>query len=355
MLEQAGGYLFDGDTSDRTVNNFDVAGLYGMYDALAAAHPGYVTREALGKDASGEYDLLCYTIESRPGSGKPEILWVSNVHGDEHNAAMSTYYMVRELLEHWQDDPVLRMIFTNCCLRVIPLGNPWGWQNASRNNYNGVNLNRDFPVSWSYLTSEKNRTDVTSMSQPETQIIMAWVEAHKENALVLVNKHDTGAMGGKMSDASTRYVGYLRSTVAGSARALKAAGDFMDMVVRRDADWVNEADFPGYLSGDLWPAYSGISAGGTLDSYAGFIGVPSYLSETCIGGLTSKQHVDDLCRLGVTANVNALASHIISNADVFAHTEQVETYKAYRGDPDNVGTRIEIVYDPETGTWSDAE
>lgn len=342
-------YIFTDSVSDGASFLHDVAALYNRYDALMAAYPDYVSKETLGLDASGQYNLLCYTIEPYKNSGKPVVLFISSIHGDEPNAAASTYFMCKTLLEQWNNDPTLAMIFSNVCLKVVPLANPWGYQNSSRVNYNGVNLNRDYPVNWQYTATGRNKTGAVSMSQAETARIMNLVEANKNNCLLLINKHDTGWLSGH-DDADHRYVGYFSTNDEGGFSVLDECGKAVDCVARAtESSWLNVTSFPDFVRVLMFPTKSATTPG-TLNLYSSYIGIPSTLMEMSIGSTSTNANRDDLCKLSVTTNMRTIGSYVINNETALSNMNQITKYGTYTGDGE--GGRVPISYDPETGIWS---
>lgn len=102
------------------------------------------------------------------GSPRPTVLVTAGVHANERGTREGALRLVRELI---QADTLARF---RLGIIVIPNVNPDGFVAWSRNNANGVNLNRDF-------------IDAT---QPETQAVRALVE--RENIIGAVDLHGGG-------------------------------------------------------------------------------------------------------------------------------------------------------------------
>ena len=170
------------------------------WDALMDASNGYITRDSIGTSAD-EQTMYCYKlipIRYRNNTGSsvtnnaPIIMIVPSLHGYEKSAAFGTYYFVRDLVQNYDKNPVLNSIRTKCILYIIPVGNPYGFDNKTRKNYNGVDLNRnwgtvggsDDPTSPYYRGAEP-------FDQPETQAIKSVIDA-STNMLFLVDYHTDG-------------------------------------------------------------------------------------------------------------------------------------------------------------------
>ena len=69
----------------------------------------------------------------------------------------------------------------------MPCMCPWGVKNRNRRNYNGVDLNRNFPNGWNNAAGDKGPYP---LSEKESQIFIDWINERKVNALCLINMHD---------------------------------------------------------------------------------------------------------------------------------------------------------------------
>ena len=206
-------YWYTGETIISHPNVGELLNLYGLYDALVAEYPLYMAKEVIGRDASNTYDILCYKLTNgiNRANQKPIFLWVSNVHGNEANSTISTYYMTKELLAGLAGgDEMCSNILSEIQVWIIPTLNPWGLENYARVNSNNVNLNRNFPADWGYRDPELPYDDGVHSavgingnkyyyyggeypaSESETQALISLVEANKDNIFFAVNKHDAG-------------------------------------------------------------------------------------------------------------------------------------------------------------------
>lgn len=172
----------------------DVNAIYAAFDALADAHPRVFKKNgSIGKDASGTYDIKHYTLgqlnpkitADRVGSNanqwdetkypRPRILINGNIHSwVERHCCYGLYLFVKELLE--SDEQWALFIRNNVVLEIVPQPNPWGYNNKTNVNANGLNLNR------CYLSN----------LQAETTALRNLVEALIPRGLVgIIDLHNT--------------------------------------------------------------------------------------------------------------------------------------------------------------------
>ena len=111
---------------------------------LAASYPKLATLASAGKSVQGK-DLWYLRITSGAETGKPKLLYVSSMHGDEVTGKEMMVYLIRELLTHYGGDPRVTSLVDNANIYIMPSMNPDGTALQQRFNANGVDLNRDFP------------------------------------------------------------------------------------------------------------------------------------------------------------------------------------------------------------------
>lgn len=189
--------------SYNTVSNVaTVSELYAMYDALVSEYPYCISKTILGQDSEGT-NLLEYTITlgnynsyANPSRyedssvTKPTILLLTGCHGYERSSVMSTYQFIKDLVE---GNTKLVDLLGDFTIKVIPVGCPYGFNHDTRVNGNGVNLARNFDVSywteggdgtWDYSGAEP-------ADQPETVIIQNWILANL-SAVLMIDFHNSG-------------------------------------------------------------------------------------------------------------------------------------------------------------------
>lgn len=155
------------------------AGVYALYDALVTAYPNYISRVSLGNDSSGTIAMYAYIFSPENVSPTFSVLLTAGAHGNdtagdniEHVASL--YYFVKSLCEKFTDNESLAFIRTCLKLIVVPMVNPWGIQNNSRGNYNGVDINRNFNYLWESAVGEYGFSKGASAAdQVETQYIQS--------------------------------------------------------------------------------------------------------------------------------------------------------------------------------------
>lgn len=147
-----------------------------------------VTKKNLGKDQSGTYDIWCYDFI--PYNAKKKILLSSGMHTYELPASFGLARWVKDFME--SSDAVFQYMRQNVHVSIIPIVNPWGWnQNPKKyGNVNGVNPNRNFnnwnnvwasfpdysPIPTDPNYNEWNVKGEEPFSEAETQILCKWLK-----------------------------------------------------------------------------------------------------------------------------------------------------------------------------------
>ena len=183
--------------------NSTASDVYTRYDAMCVAFPKWIKRmDDIGEDAEGNkirhymvrmFDPIvgyqgAYTNETETKvnywSSKfsyRRALINAGVHGDEKASVWALVYWLEELLD--SSEEWARFIKANYVLDIIPILNPWGFDNNSRNNKNDVNVNRD------YLQPDNTK-------QPETLAITQYISSIKDDVFCALDLHTTtGLMG----------------------------------------------------------------------------------------------------------------------------------------------------------------
>lgn len=170
-------------------DNPSVNQLYAAYDALVAAFPDYVTKVDFGMDASNTYPMYAYyfTPEAIPTQYDmfrhpyPKINLRSGIHGngpsgDSNINLFCLYYLLKSLCYNWRESEALTYLRWNVRIAVLPLQNPWGFENKSRYNSNGVDINRNFSVGW----EPNNNGGADPLDQIETEHIISFETANND-------------------------------------------------------------------------------------------------------------------------------------------------------------------------------
>lgn len=337
--------------------------IYSLYDALLTEYPQYIHKEVIGTDASGQYEIRVYKI----GNGTnyeyrlPRIVWLSSIHGNEGNTTISTYYMVKELLENFATDPNCYAIMSAFRLYVIPAVNPWGVENYSRLNANNVNLNRNFPADWVFrdpdltygttkygISSASNGSNAyyyygggtcvyddseqtattTYVAEPETQAIMTYLNSINTGANLhgkiafAVNKHDSGSMS---QEGATIYI---KDNFESDRKFIKNLIDWFKAHLMGTQNWLTEKS--GLNMGTVsYSAHGDESSAGTMDKWLNAIGVHGCLCEIpkdAGSSYTDTQHYADLCAINVDFGLSLIANVAVNNAKLKDNT-QTESYE----------------------------
>ncbi len=284
--------------------------LYSLYDTLENEHPNHITKEVLGLDQSGTFEIRAYTIQQHEAPiTKPVILWISGVHASETYTHTATYAFVKELLENHENNDVLGFIWRNCIFKVIPIANPWGLANgASRYNSRGVNLNRNFNADWQYSTDEYNNSGSAPESEAETQAIVNFVKANS-GAVFAVNKHDSDA-----DLSSNGRVAYSVDDFRIDTNVLRSVYAQMQMTILKKYTWI----VPNRPSVDYTNMFSSLSTAsdhGTMDKWFSTVGVHGCLLEVsrpATAGYTADKQQDFL-QMNLEVSVNMISAVLEKN------------------------------------------
>lgn len=165
------------------------------YDSLRTTYPRYVTKHTLGEVTDGK-TLHVYYFE--PSSYENTILVSAGLHGNERLSVWGLYLFLRHLTHKGGSDPSLKHLRSDTRLVVVPVANPAGFDNGTRQNGNGVDLNRNFDYHWSEYTPRAdsvygydfkgNRPN----SEPETRLLTDLYHEHA-SATSYLDLHNYGS------------------------------------------------------------------------------------------------------------------------------------------------------------------
>lgn len=180
---------------------------------FATNNSGYITERDFGAIYENGPHQYWYTLNppNRSVSGKKlaRVFVVTSQHGHEKSATYGMSYLIKDMLEHSLEDPVLFYLRNFVRFIILPIANPYGWNaNSSlgthggiRQNENGVNLNRNFGVStWAnynddpdYTTpGEYNYRGTAPFSEIETQNIRSAIVASHSDISLMIDIHTYG-------------------------------------------------------------------------------------------------------------------------------------------------------------------
>lgn len=136
---------------------------------------GCIETRVIGQSVQGNEITLCHVGGSQIGS-KNSLLVIGSVHGTEL-AGLSVV------------DQIIKNGVMESDLWVIRNANPDGAKAATRQNANGVDLNRNFPTNW--LPSDPTSgtfSGFTPASEPETQSLMRIIDELKPKTIITIHQ-----------------------------------------------------------------------------------------------------------------------------------------------------------------------
>ena len=182
------------------------ADVIAAYDALMAEDPTYITKNELGT-ASGTdandnpYTLYEYVFKPKRYDGVnknnkvvPKILIDGCIHGFERNSSYGLFYFLKDIVENWDKNEALKALRCHVEIHVIPIVNPYGFDNFTYTNGNRVNINRNFACgNWTVVpVGDKDATGEEPFDQPETAIVRDWILENSDTLLMYINCHTDG-------------------------------------------------------------------------------------------------------------------------------------------------------------------
>lgn len=164
--------------------NANISDIYSRYDLDVGE---YMNRKLVGYGSSslGENDFSLPIYEYEIYNPINDVAGVSSIsgennlinvgivgglHGNEKGSVYSIYEMVHQMLKNNNDK--LNQILSFFKINIIPISNPWGFNNYSRRNARDVDLNRNFSYNWedggNYKGSEP-------YSELESKLLRQWI------------------------------------------------------------------------------------------------------------------------------------------------------------------------------------
>ena len=187
-------------TGDGLGEHTTYATVISLFDALMAMDTEYITKNTLGVASDTSYTLYEYVFtpktyaQNKTSRIVPKLMLQCCQHGFEKCAVYGMYYWLYDVVNNWDKNERLDFIRHHVEIHLIPVVNPWGFDNESYLNANGVNLNRNYDnANWTYYppTDTTNSSGEAPFDQPETAIVKSWVESNP-NAFLFVDCHTNG-------------------------------------------------------------------------------------------------------------------------------------------------------------------
>jgi len=156
------------------------------FEAYAAAYPAIAEFHVTGQSVQGR-DIFALRISDNVSveEDEPEVVFWANIHGDEPASGEIAYRWAMEVLDGYGVDAALTGYVDDLEIWVIPLLNPDGHENGTRENFNGVDLNRDFGWNWDGWGGS-----TAAYSQPETRSLQEF--CLEENVSLSATLHSSG-------------------------------------------------------------------------------------------------------------------------------------------------------------------
>ncbi len=198
--------LIEGGADPDLRDQNNIPALHEPRDDAPGPRGGYRTYEEIGDLMNGwakDYPEICelhdlgLSVQGRHiwdlritdslelEEDEPEFKYVSTMHGDEWVGNEMCLFFIEHLLANYGTDPRITNLINEIDIRIVPLMNPDGYVLCRRENYNWVDLNRNFPE------GTRGDPNTTEGREPETAVIMEWTFA---NSFTLSANFHTGAL-----------------------------------------------------------------------------------------------------------------------------------------------------------------
>ncbi|NLY09306.1 MAG: DUF2817 domain-containing protein [Tissierellia bacterium] len=281
-------------------SNSTASDVYTMFDNLMAQYPNYITKELLGYEATGLPIYVYYLNPEFPNASVatkvPKIFLTCGVHGKEKASTLVTYLLIKQMCEKWDEYPLLEALRFNVKFIIIPVSNPWGWNNFSRTNSNGVDINRNFPHEW-YQGVEGTNTygGAAPLSELESQYIKS-VFDNNNDIVIMYDFHNFH------TDSNGDY--FLWVPTASGVYVQHMAQNLFSRLTRK---WKKEYPF---IPDNYFAGYTNTAKEGMIQNYAQSIGIKfSGTFEICwrwVLDTSSVPYDQTMCKTGVEAITNWL-------------------------------------------------
>lgn len=145
---------------------YTFAELNAIADSLAANFPQICTKHIVGSSSAFQ-PLVALKISdnSNVDENEPEIMFDGGIHGDEVGGPENMIRFARELCLSYGTDEEMTYAVNNSEIWIIYCINPYGRENMTRYNSNGVDINRDGGYMWN---GEGNSPGICSQAETRT-------------------------------------------------------------------------------------------------------------------------------------------------------------------------------------------
>ena len=199
--------------------------------------------------------IIGYSVAGRPlevyqfGNGPIEKMIVAGIHGGyEYNTIVLAGELIQYLESHQEIVPPDHTLY------ILKAFNPDGFERSKgfggRANENNVDLNRNFPSNWKIEWPRPGCWDyipitggISAASEPETQALMAFVEAHDLQAFISYHSAALGIFpGGQPPDAGSLSLAETLAAVSAYPYPPIEAGC---MYTGQLVDWISDQGIAG--------------------------------------------------------------------------------------------------------------
>jgi hypothetical protein len=144
-------------------------------------YPSLFSYQSIGQSVQGRNLWVCRLATSSSDSGRIQVKYIAAIHGDENVGTENCLRFAEELLTTYQTDSVMGVLMNNYAIYLLPLMNPDGNAAGTRENADGVDMNRAFP------DRIDDSVNTTAGREPEIAAVMNWTAAH--NFIMSANFH----------------------------------------------------------------------------------------------------------------------------------------------------------------------
>lgn len=182
--------------------------IYTWFDILASTFPRNISRVQIGTTTTPEgtyatidintYPIYAYVIQGDSYVAGNDFIIASGIHGDESvgdgiQSVVSVAYFIRDMLCSPGKNEYLRFMKWNCKILVIPVMNPWGYQNGKRCNGRGVDVNRNFDINFDPTYESYGYSSGTSaFSENESAAVANYISENFADAKYCTELHTRG-------------------------------------------------------------------------------------------------------------------------------------------------------------------
>lgn len=151
-----------------------------------------VIKTLLGKDTSNTYNIYKYVFE--PKNYEQTIILTSGMHGYEETAPIAVARLMHHVVNDNQNMDIYKYLKNKVRIVVIPLVNPWGFNQNPRKygTVTGVNPSRNYDYNWDSYVSSGSEWDLkgsSAFSEKETQYMRDTYLLYKDDISFTLDCH----------------------------------------------------------------------------------------------------------------------------------------------------------------------